>query len=216
MQSCCYFGSVESEVQGISPGSGCCVHEDEEPASTKTKNQKNSSYYNTIQTVKGKGSSPLELRAFQNCLQDLDSVGFVVNTVATDRNKQVAKWIRTERPEIVHKYYPWHFSKNIKSKLRPLAKRKACKIIQEWIKPIGNHLFWCTENCGEDPEKLKQMWKSLLHHICNKHKFTKTYPKYSACLHKTFSKEKVRKTKWIKKYSPTYNVIEKVIFTSKS
>ena len=153
---------------------------------------------NTIQTDKGKGSSPLEMGAFQNCLQDLDSVGFVVNTVATDRNKQVAKWIRTERPEIVHKYDPWHFSKNIKSKLRPLAKRKACKIIQEWIKPIGNHLFWCAENCGEDPEKLKQMWKSLLHHICNKHKFTKTYPKYPACLHKRSAKKKSAKQNGLK------------------
>ena len=107
---------------------------------------------NTIQTVKGKGSSPLELRAFQNCLQDLDSVGFVVNTVATDRNKQVAKLIRTEHTEIVHNYDPWHFSKNIKSKLRPLAKRKACKIIQEWIKPIGNHLFWCAETVEKIPK----------------------------------------------------------------
>ena len=84
----------------------------------------------TIQTITGKGSATLEMKGFQNCLSDLESDHFPVSTVATDRNKQIAKWVRNERAALKHKYDAWHFVKNINSKLRPLAKRKAC-----------NHLF---------------------------------------------------------------------------
>ena len=62
------------------------------------------SFYDT-----GKGSGPLEMQAFKNCLFDLEENAFPVDTIATDRNKQVAKWIRLERPSIKHKYDPWHF-----------------------------------------------------------------------------------------------------------
>ena len=170
----------------------------------------------TVQTAKGKGSSPLELKGFQNCLQDLESDNFLVKTIATDRNRQLAKWVRIERPLIAHKFDPWHFSKNIKSKLRPLAQRKDCKIVQEWIKPIGNHLFWCAENCNGDAETLRQMWKSVLNHITNKHTFKTQHPKYPKCQHKPLPKEKSKRKKWIKKFTPAYNVIEKVILDSKN
>lgn len=118
----------------------------------------------TIQTSKGKGSAPLELQGFMNCLHDLESNGFAFKSIATDRNSQIAKWLRENRSSIQHCFDCWHFSKNIKSKLRKLVKRKGCKIIQESIKQIGNHLFWCSENCKGDPETLVQVWKSLLHH----------------------------------------------------
>lgn len=67
----------------------------------------------TIQTAKGKGSAPLELKTFQNCLEQLISNSFNVTVVATDRNKQLSKWLRKERPEIKHRYDSWYFLKNI-------------------------------------------------------------------------------------------------------
>ena len=170
----------------------------------------------TIQTIKGKGSAPLELAAFKICLDDLSNDNYQVSVVATDRNRQLAKWLRTEIPTIKHKYDPWHFVKNIKSKLRPLTQRKGCKILQEWLKPIGNHLFWCSENCGGDPEKLIQMWKSLLHHVVDKHKFGKTYPKYKRCSHKVYTRIAARKKKWLTKDSPAYNNLEKVVLDKRN
>lgn len=137
----------------------------------------------TIQTTIGKGSSPLEMKGFENCLQELEKDNSKVEIIATDRNRQIAKWLKVERPLIKHKFDPWHFANNIKSKLRKLVKRKDCKIIQEWIKPIGNHLFWCAENSDEDAEKLKQMWQLVLQHITNKHSFKRLYPKYPKCSH---------------------------------
>lgn len=170
----------------------------------------------TVQTLKGKGSSPLELTSFKNCLDDLEADGFEISVVATDRNRQLAKWLRDEKPSVKHKFDPWHFSKNIKSKLRPLSKRKGCKELQEWIKPIGNHLFWCADNCKGDPDLLREMWKSQLHHITNKHTFPSKYEKYKKCAHKKFSKEKVKRTKWIKKSSVAYDAIEKVVLDKRN
>ena len=170
----------------------------------------------TIQTSKGKGSAPLELKGFVNCLEELESDGFELAAVATDRNRQLAKWMRVNRSNIEHCFDPWHFSKNIKAKLRKVVRRKDCKIIQEWIKPIGNHLFWCADNCNGDAETLRQMWQSILYHITNKHTFKKKYPKYPKCSHPPYSREKSRKKKWIKKNSPAYTAIEKVVMDKKN
>ena len=142
----------------------------------------------TIQTSKGKGSSPLELEGFKSCLHELESYGFRLKSIATDRNAQITKWLRENRVSIEHCFDCWHFSKNIKIKLRKLIKRKGCKIIQEWIKQIGNHLFWCAENCNGDAETLRQMWKSLLLHVINKHRVKRVHPKYPKCQHKTYTK----------------------------
>ena len=165
----------------------------------------------TIQTVNGKGSAPLELAAFQDCLKQLKDDGYPIEKIATDRNKQIAKWVRENIPNISHGYDPWHFAKNIKAKLRPLTLRKDRRILQDWIKPIGNHLFWCANNCDGDPEQLIQMWKSLLNHVTNKHKFSNQFPKYPKCQHREFTSEEARKKKWIEKDSPAYQALDDVI-----
>ena len=85
----------------------------------------------TLQKDSGKGSASPELKRLQECLQDLSNVGYTINVIATDKNRQIAKWIREELPEIAHKFDPWHFVKNIKGKLRPLSQRKDCRIISD-------------------------------------------------------------------------------------
>ena len=74
----------------------------------------------------------------------LDNDEYGVKTVVTDRSKSISKGLREQRPDINHKYDPWHFPKNIKGKLRPLSKRKDCKTLAKWIKPIGHHIFFCA------------------------------------------------------------------------
>ena len=154
----------------------------------------------TLQTSKGKGSSPSELEGFKECLPQLDSDEYIVNTVATDRNKQLAKWLREQIPSMKHQYDPWHFAENIKGKIRLLSKRNGGKILADWIKPIGNHLIFCDN----DPEKLVEMWKSMLHHVSNRHEF-KIYKRYPRCKHKKYTKIESRKKKWIEKSSVAYD-----------
>ena len=62
--------------------------------------------------------------------------------IATGRNRQIARWIRDEFPEVAHKFGSRLFVKNIKAKLRPLSQGENCRIISDWIKAIGSHLFW--------------------------------------------------------------------------
>ena len=195
-----------------SPGKSAkyCTYTCQSPVSKKIVVSK------TLQTTQGKGSAPLELKCFKDCLEELSEVGFSVDVVATDRNMQIAKWVREEKPELTHRYDLWHFVKNILSKLRPLASQKGCKIMLDWMRPIANHLYWCSENCGGDAEKLVQMWKSVLEHITNRHTFKKEFPKYPKCAHAKFSKKVSREKKWIEKYSPAYNNIKKVVLDKKT
>lgn len=158
----------------------------------------------------------MELAGFKECTYQLDNDEYGVKTVATDRSKPISKWLREQRPDINHSYDPWHFVKNIKRKLRPLSKRKGCKILAEWIKPIGNHLFFCAQNCDNDPEKLVEMWNSLSHHISNRHEFDKMYKKYPRCKHKKYTKEEARRKKWITKNSVAYDQLEKVTFDKRN
>ena len=53
----------------------------------------------------------MELEGFKECLAQLDNDVYTVNTVATDRNKQLAKRLREQRPSMKHQYDPWHFAK---------------------------------------------------------------------------------------------------------
>ena len=168
----------------------------------------------TVQTKSGKGSAPLEHEGFVNCLADLKNDGVSVNKISTDRNKQIAKWLREKCPNIRHCYDPWHFAKNIKGKIRPIAKKKDNQIIEDWIKPIGTHLFYCSENCGNDGKKLVEMWKSLLHHVSNRHTF-KSNKLYKKCDHGTLSKEEAKRRKWIKKGTPAFIELEKVVCDEK-
>ena len=110
----------------------------------------------TLQKVSCKGSASFEMKGLQECLEDLSNVGYTNNVIATDRSREIAKWRREELPEVAHKFDPWHFVKNIKAKLRPLSQRKNCLIISDWIKAIGNHLFWCCSNCDGDAGTLVQ------------------------------------------------------------
>ena len=203
-------GSVVGDGRFDSPGKSAkyCTYSFQ---SVKTRKIISSS---TVQTKSGKGSAPLEMEGFINCLADLKDKNIPVDKITTDRNKQIAKWLRENRKNIKHRYDPWHFAKNITSKLRPIAKKKDCTILEEWIKPVGTHLFYCSENCGGDGEKLVAMWKSLLHHVSNRHTFkrNKLYPK---CDHGKLSREKARKKKWIKPGTPAYMELEKVISDEK-
>ena len=101
----------------------------------------------TLQKDSGKGLASLELKGLQECLQDLSNVGYTINVTATDRNRQIAKLIREELPEVAHKFDPWHFIKNIKAKLRPLSQRKNCRIVSDCIPkyPKCNHKQYSKE-----------------------------------------------------------------------
>ena len=97
-----------------------------------------------------------------------------VATLVTDRHNQIAKYMTEVKPEIEHRFDVWHVSKgtspklmiaycllalimtDIKKKSARLAKTKECSLIDEWIKSITNHLYWCTRGGGSSWTLVRQ------------------------------------------------------------
>ena len=58
----------------------------------------------------------------------------------------------------------------VKKKLIKLGKYKDCELINEWVKSITNHMYWCTASAPDgDGEQMAIRWKSLMDHLCDNH-----------------------------------------------
>ena len=121
---------------------------------------------------------------FKKALASLKNQGINPEQITTDRHTQICKYMREEEPTQIRKYMReeepiinhqfdvWHFVKNIKTKLLAASKKSSCKIIEKWIKSIGNHFWWSCATCSGDAELLRKKWISVLFHIQNKHTWT--------------------------------------------
>ena len=68
-----------------------------------------------------------------------------------------------------------------------MAKYKDCDMVNDWIKSITNHLYWCVASSPEgDGNEMAVRWKSLMEHICDRH---------NECYHLPLGVEERRK-KW--------------------
>ena len=59
-----------------------------------------------------KNSAWMELVGLQRCLEFLLLKELVVATIVTDRHRQIAKWLRENRPDISHLYDIWHVGRS--------------------------------------------------------------------------------------------------------
>ena len=64
--------------------------------------------------------------------------------------------MREEEPEIQHQFDVWHFAKNIKKQLLAVSKKSSCKVLEKWIKSIGNHFWWACGTREGDPDVLRE------------------------------------------------------------
>lgn len=90
----------------------------------------------------------MEKVGFKKLLSEFKGKGILPTQITTDRHTGIRKHLREEEPNIDHQFDVWHFVKNIKKRLTAAAK-KACKILEKWIKSIGNHktttFFLCRD-----------------------------------------------------------------------
>lgn len=136
-------------------------------------------------------SARMELEGLKKILQRLDNNGLSINGITTDRHKQVRAFLRKERPDIEHQFDIWHVGKNIKKKLVKAAKRKECSDLNEWIKAIINHFWWCCASCNGNATELKEKWVSILNHVVNVHRWEGSN-KFKKCAHKKLTKRDKR------------------------
>ena len=100
-------------------------------------------------------SQRMELDGFQRVVHRLQEYGIKIGSITTDRHKQIRSYMRKFLKHILHKFDVWYVRKNIKKKLVKLAKKKCCRSLNQWIKAIANHFWWCCASCEGDPENLK-------------------------------------------------------------
>ena len=55
----------------------------------------------------------MEHRGLVKALKFLDNKSVQIETLVTDRHKQIAKYMREHKPSVDHRYDVWHVSKGI-------------------------------------------------------------------------------------------------------
>jgi hypothetical protein len=124
-----------------------------------------------------------------------------IDTIATDRHTGVRAVMRKEytpKKGINHQFDVFHMANSVRKKLQDASKQKGNERLGEWIKSILNQIWYASQNCSGDPDKLEELITSMCYHIGGVHKW-KGYKHYNACLHDPLTAKQQKKTKWLKK-----------------
>ena len=93
-------------------------------------------------------------------LGHVEANGVNVAIISNDRHPQIKMEMRVNHGEISHAFDPWHVAKSVNKKLSAASKKSGCSELAAWIPSIVNHLWWCAESCGKDPDVLREKWLS--------------------------------------------------------
>ncbi|KAM4617347.1 uncharacterized protein O3C94_021387 [Discoglossus pictus] len=166
--------------------------------------------YSTVQ-VSGKNSSmATESKAFRRCLNNVISEGLLVHILATDLHVGIKKIMRKEYSAIFHQFDVWNYSESIRKRLTYVAKKKTCKAITPWIPAILNHLWASSSECQGNVERIRETWKSVLHHVSNTHVWDDGIL-VNGCKHGELPKEECDECPWIQKNTTAYSALEDLI-----
>ncbi|XP_065885779.1 uncharacterized protein [Dysidea avara] len=104
-----------------------------------------------VQSNEVTGSYHMEKEGLLQCMQYLGDNGLQVDTLITDRHKQINKWLRETYPSVKHRYDVWHVAKGLRKKLEKLAKQKSYSnedvIRAKWLS-LDNHVHNVHRNHG--------------------------------------------------------------------
>ena len=145
--------------------------------------------FSLVQVTEVGNSNWMEKVGFKRALESLRKEGINPKQITTDRHSGIRKHMREEEPDISHQFDVWHFVKSVKKKLRTASKKATCKILEKWIKSIGNHLWWCCATYEGDSELLREKWISVLFHVQNKHRWT-SYKKFQKFAHPRLTRKR--------------------------
>lgn len=165
-----------------------------------------------IAHVRNAGNSQnMEKYGLAYLLEFLKSQGLEIDTLTTDQHIQVRAFLKKDYPEISHQFDIWHRGKNLRKKLEKVAKKKAFRDLQPWIKSIVNHFWWCCANCDGNVYLLKDMWVHLLQHTQNIHDWSDANSSYTSCAHGPLTERDCVAKKWLTSGSMAYAALEKIV-----
>ena len=102
----------------------------------------NVKYFVILQANEVGSSNAMELEGAKRSFNFLKGSGLKMDIFISDRQKGIAKWIRTKQKETKHFNDIWHVNKSINKQLRKVSKEKWCEIINDWLKSVRKHLYW--------------------------------------------------------------------------
>ena len=95
-------------------------------------------------------SNAMELEGFKQALNILEDYHMHIIGVATDRHVQIASFMKTDRPDLIHQYDVFHVAKSVTKKLTKAGQKRNCEQLLPWMQSISNHLWWCCSTCHGD------------------------------------------------------------------
>ena len=170
--------------------------------------------FSVIQVSEVTSSNAMEKEGFSRCIQLLTSNDVTISRIATDRHVTISSCMAKDHPHIKHQYDVWHLSKWVVNKLTNKAKEKGCEELSPWIQSISNHLWWSSATCDGNVDLLREKWKSVLHHITNKHKWSGS-SHFHQCCHRHIPSSEAKKICWLKPVSQAHLALEEVVLNTK-
>ena len=149
------------------------------------------------------------LQKLTNLKDENDMQLLNIQRLCTDRSASISYLMKNKYSQIKHDYDPWHMSKSLKKKVMLAAKKKNCEVLGLWCRSITNHLWFCAESCDGDPDKLVEMFTSLLYHVTNKHSWDEidSYKHFKQCLHDRINEER----QWLHPNSEAFDELNKIM-----
>ena len=169
--------------------------------------------FNVVQVSEVTSSNAMEKEGFVRCINTLEE-SVNINRIATDRHISITSTMARDFSHIKHQYDVWHLSKSIVKKLNKKAKLKKYEELSLWIQSISNHLWWCAATCEGNVTLLREKWKSVVHHVANKHSWQDA-ELFQNCDHPRLSCRQVRSTCWLEPGSPAHVALEEVVLQPK-
>ena len=155
-------------------------------------------------------SNRMEKMGFVNVLSKLKEKGLNIEQITTDRHTGIRKHMREKGKSISQQFDAWNFCKSIRKKLIPAAKKKCNKELNDWIRLICTHFWWCCSTCNEDETILREKWTSIFFHVQNKHKWS-SCKKFRKCTHPRIPKKAARNKKWLKPDSDALKALQSIV-----
>lgn len=169
--------------------------------------------FKVVQVTEVTSSNAMEKEGFVHCLDKLEN-SLDINMITTDRHTSIASAMSKDYSHIKHQFDVWHLSKSVVKKLNKKAKLKKYAELAHWIQSISNHLWWCAATCEGDVTLLREKWKSVVHHVSNKHSW-KDAEVFKRCAHPRLSRRQIRTTCWLQPGSAAHVALEEVVLQPK-
>lgn len=170
--------------------------------------------FSVVQVTEVSSSNAMEKEGLVRCLDSLEEDDINISMITTDRHTSITSTMQKEYSHITHQYDVWHLSKSIVKKLHKKAQLKKNEDLNNFIQSISNHLWWSAATCNGDVVLLREKWKSILHHVQNKHSW-RDATIFKRCAHPRLSQREVRQKCWLKPGSSAFVALEEVVLQPK-